>query len=590
MKLKKVIALLLASVMTVTILSACGSKDEGGSTTTTPPANTTDTTAVGTVDDTKVEEIQSGYVPHVFSPDNPIEISMWIVTNSGAPTSDNKIIKRIENELGVTFDIEYTTTDNQDMRIGLLLAGGEYPELMASTNNDAMMTAGGAYLRLDDYLATGNWPLLSTHVDPYLRKLSYRGGDVEDGFYQFPNYNRWYGGEIILEDWSAPAFWIQKDVLVDAGYPDVTNGLSLDEYFELIENYAAKYPTIDGVPTIGFTLDFSEGRQWSVTNNALQLQGYPNWGGAYPDFETNIARHYITDNYSYRWAKKLNEINQMGLLDPECFTATTDQFQARLATGAVLGFPHQRWAFGQGQDVLRSEERYERTYVPLMPTFDGIAPNYSSAQLMNIHQGFGISVDCQRPELMLDFLEIMMTEYWQKLLLWGVEGEDYLVDADGIFYRTPEMRDQQDDAVWQAANQPRALRDQMPKRAGIWDDGNAYDPAFQRSEFLNNMVDYDKAFVKAYGYETWGEFFNTPTEIVSYYPIWQLHSMLSTDAALANTQLDELQYPAYQRLIMAKPEEFDAEWESFLNQVALIDTQLYLDEINAIIQDILANQ
>ncbi|MCL2051942.1 MAG: ABC transporter substrate-binding protein [Lachnospiraceae bacterium] len=572
--------------MAVSLLAACGSSNDGGAT--TPPAQV-DTSSTGQVDTQAVEEIQTGYVPWDFGPHNPVTITMWIVTNSGEPAADNKIHRRIQEELGVTLDIEFTTTDNQDMRISTMLAGGQYPMIMGTTHNDALMTAGGAYLRLDDYLATGNWPLLREHVEPHIRKLSYRAGEVPDGFYQFPNYNRWYGPQIQFEDWSAPAFWIQKAVLEDAGFPNV-DGITVDEYFELIENYAAKYPTIDGVPTVGFTLDFSEGRQWSVTNNALQLQGGANWGGAFPDLNTGVIRHYITDDYAKRWAQKLMEINQKGLLDPEAFTATTDQFIARLSSGAVLGFPHQRWAFGLAQDSLRAEERYERTYVPLMPTFDGIAPHYSTGQIMNVHQGMGISVDAENPEMLLDFLEIMMTEYWQKLLFWGIEGEDYLVDADGSYYRTQQMRDEQYDALWQASNQARAFRDQLPKFQGLWPDGNADSAGFQGREFFDGLGEYDQNFLTAYNKQYWAQFFNDAYEMPSFYPIWQLHGMLSVEASLANQMLDEIQYPYFARLALATPDTFESVWEEFVGQVALIDTQLYLDEINVIVDDILANQ
>lgn len=46
------------------------------------------------------------------------------------------------------------------------------------------------------------------------------------------------------------AFWIQRGVLKEFGYPEVT---TLDEYFQLIESYVANYPEINGEKTIGFT-------------------------------------------------------------------------------------------------------------------------------------------------------------------------------------------------------------------------------------------------------------------------------------------------------------------------------------------------
>ena len=44
-------------------------------------------------------------------------------------------------------------------------------------------------------------------------------------------------------------FFVQKAVLEEAGYPQIH---TVDEYFQIIEDYMAKHPEIDGVKTTGF--------------------------------------------------------------------------------------------------------------------------------------------------------------------------------------------------------------------------------------------------------------------------------------------------------------------------------------------------
>ena len=78
---------------------------------------------------------------------------------------------------------------------------------------------------------------------------------------------------------------------------------------------------------------------------------------------------------------------------------------------------------------------------------------------MNINQGYGISVSCKNPDVVVSFLNTMMSEEWQKIFNWGIEGEDYLVDENGRYYRTPEMREQQKDLVWRSKNRLEALYD-----------------------------------------------------------------------------------------------------------------------------------
>lgn len=584
MKSKKLIALLLASAMSVSVLAACGGKTETPATETKATESTTTETAT---DAGQAEDVpENGVVASngvVFSPDNPRTITAWIVTNETMPAEDNKITQLLKDKLGVTIEYELTITDNQDMRIGTMLAGGEYPDLIGSTDQRAGMVTGGALLKLDDYLASGDYPLLAEHVDPYMGYLSYKGGEVDDGLYIFPNYNRWYGEITGGEHWG-PGFWIQKAVLEDAGYPDLDN-ITIERYFELIENYAAKYPEINGVPTVGFAIGCATGREWALTNPPALLAGSPNNGGVIVD-DNDVANIYANSDYAYRWFKCLNEADKKGLVDRESFTTTNDQYYAKIASGAVLGMHDQRWAFGQGQDALVAAKMYERTYVAVMPTFDGATPWYADRPVMNVQQGFGVSSTCKEPEVALAFLEIMMSEEWQKILFWGIEGEDYLVGDDGLFYRTDEMRREQEDLIWRASNTLRAFRDQLPKRQGTYPDGNPHDAAGSKIEFYETLVDYDKQFLEAYNKQTWLEFINQAPDNPLYYPCWNIE--LTDDANVADKQMQQLSMQYLPKAIMASTDEFDDVWADYCSQFDKVDVKTYLDCINTGIQDRIA--
>ncbi len=143
------------------------------------------------------------------------------------------------------------TPDNVDQKIGVMLAGGQYPpDLVGTTDLKMRLLEGGALLRLDDMLASGgDYPNLATHVEDDIKKMSYSGEEVEPGLYIFPNYNRFYG-EPTGGTYYGPAFWIQKRVLEDAGWPDLSN-MTLDRYFELIADYKAKNPETEAPPDRG---------------------------------------------------------------------------------------------------------------------------------------------------------------------------------------------------------------------------------------------------------------------------------------------------------------------------------------------------
>ena len=90
-------------------------------------------------------------------------------------------------------------------------------------------------------------------------------------------------------------FWIQRRVLKEFGYPEVK---TLDQYFGLIEQYQAKYPTKDGKDTIGFaSFASSPGEYYTITNPVMHLAGYPNDGNVLVDMDTHEAKLYMaTDN------------------------------------------------------------------------------------------------------------------------------------------------------------------------------------------------------------------------------------------------------------------------------------------------------
>ncbi|GEN81450.1 ABC transporter substrate-binding protein [Actinotalea fermentans ATCC 43279 = JCM 9966 = DSM 3133] len=519
-----------------------------------------------------------------LTPSNPTTLSVWITTAQQAPAADNKITELLKEQLGVTLEYEIVTPDNVDQKIGVMLAGGDYPDLIGTTDLKMRLLEGGALLRLDDMLATGDYPNLATHVEDDIKKMSYTGGEVDDGLYIFPNYNRFYG-EPTGGTYFGPAFWIQKRVLEDAGYPDLSD-MTLDRYFELIADYAAANPETNGIPTVGFEVLASTGREWGMTNPPALLAGSPNNGGVIVDEDGN-AEIYADKDIARDYYEVLNEQYAAGLVDPESFTLTFDQYVAKLATGAVLGMHDQGWDFQTATQSLQSAGMDEYTYVPLMPVYDGVEPWYADRPVMNTNQGFGVSVSSDQPEAALKFLDLMLSEPWQKVLSWGIAGEDYEVGDDGMFTRTEEQRANYRDLTWRASNRLDALLDVLPKHNGQFSDGNAYSPDDQPTEFFATLTEYDRGFMEQYGKQTWLEFMNPQPENPVYYPAWNI--TLSDDANQVNQQITDASVQNLPKIIAGDPGEFDANWEAFVDAISRIDVQVYEDAINAGIQDRIAN-
>src|SRR5512139_3693733 len=80
----------------------------------------------------------------VLTPSDPTTLSVWITSAEQAPAPDNKITKLLKEKLGVTLKYEIVTPDNEDQKIGVMLAGGQYPDLIGTGDLRQRFLQGGA--------------------------------------------------------------------------------------------------------------------------------------------------------------------------------------------------------------------------------------------------------------------------------------------------------------------------------------------------------------------------------------------------------------------------------------------------------------
>ncbi|MGZ7442585.1 extracellular solute-binding protein [Paenibacillus sp. TH7-28] len=501
----------------------------------------------------------------------PFEITAFIGEAGQQPTPDNKIYKKIKDELGATFKYEFLAGDiNQ--KLGVMIAGSDYPDLMTGNTK---LTAAGAYIPLED-LIEEHAPNLKKHYEKYWNMMK----DPNDGhIYILPNYGA-YNGEVSSTWYSGPAFWIQKAVLEEFGYPQVK---TLDEYFDLIAKYKEKYPTIEGSPTIGFEILNYDWKNWGLFNAPQHLIGHPNDGGVVVN--DGKAEIFADKDYAKRYYQKLNEVNQLGLIDKETFTQNFDQYLAKISSGTVLGMFDQHWNFQDAEDALITQNKHERTYVGLPLVYDtSIKDHYRDRAALNLNNGFGISVNAKDPVKIIKLLDRLIQEDWQKVLAWGIEGEDYIVNEEGRFMKTQEQRDKFTDATWKLANKADTLYGFMPKMEGYFSDGNATDAAAQPEEYQAGLKEYDKKFLAAYGYESYVDFFSDPPENPIYYPAWSVDLVEGSEAKIVNTKLNDLSTKYLPQAILAKPGEFDKAWEAYTSEIHKLNVKAYEGRINEVLQ------
>ena len=321
--------------------------------------------------------------------------------------------------------------------------------------------------------------------------------------------------------------------------------------------------------------------EWGMTNPPNFLAGNPNNGGVVVD-SNNVASIYADKQIAHDFFKILNAEYAKGVVNPTSFTDNFDQYTAKIATGVVLGMHDQYWNFQTATQALQGSKMDDRTYVPVMPVYPGAEPYYADRPVMNTNQGFGVSVSSEQPEAALTFVDLMLSEPWQKVLSWGIEGEDYLVDAEGVFYRDEQQRINSKDLTWRSSNKLTALLDLLPKHNGQFSDNNAYSPDDQPKEFYETLSDYDKDFMKAYNRQTWVQFVNSPPDNPVYYPCWNIG--LSDEANEVNQQLNDAAVQYLPKAITGSVDAFEDNWTKYVDTIHKVDVKVYEDAINEGIQ------
>jgi putative aldouronate transport system substrate-binding protein len=564
--------LLLVAVMVFSVITACTKKgdpdqpggDQPGGTVTEPGGTTTP------------DEKPAGQKLE------PITFTMFVAGPGEAPPKDNKIVKKLQEITGVTIDFEFLVGD-MEQKVGIMIAGGDYPDLIGAGQARGRFLNAGSFAAVDDYLP--NYPNLWKHYEPYLDTL--RSVSADNKIYILDIWGRQYrledGQDDFYEgDYNGPAFWTQKDVLAWDGY---SYPKTLDAYFDLLERYFEAHPTIDGQPTLGFEVHSQDWRSFCLKNAPQHLIGGRNEGDVVVHPDTLKVEIYQNKWYAKEYYKKLNEVFKKGLIHPETFSRNYDNYLSVISTGRVLGMFDQQWNFQDGESVLVSEGKIERTYVPLGISLDGSDVPYNRVRSEGIigGNGMGISVKCKDIERALQFMDTLLEEDVHRLMYWGIEGEDYYVDENGRYRRTPEQKANFDNPDWRLANSGAVIGDQFPKLEGRYSNGNSCGAGTQPEERLENQFPYDKEFYSKYGFYSKSDFLPL-MDHPGYPEVWSIFSTMEEDniAKPIFDEITDLQNRYLPGVIMS--DNFDAAWDEYVARYENVNYKALEEEIERQIQ------
>ncbi len=564
---KKLVSILLVSALAASALTGCGG--DSGESQQTQTAGSSGETSDTAGDAAGTESAEgSGEIK---------EFTAFFATPGTEINDDNEIQQIIAEKTGAKCKETWLTGQSDSEAVGTLIASGEYPDFIEGGSGTLQLYEAGALVALDDYL--DNYPnIKALFTEQQWDQLRQDDGKI----YWIPQFSCIKNKESVCTH-NDEAFWIQTRVLKWADYPEIK---TMDQYFDLIEAYNEANPTMeDGTPNIPYTILCEDWRYFCLENAPQFLDGYPNDGSVIVDPDTLKVIDYNTTPTAKRYFQKLNEEYKKGIVDPESFTQTYDEYIAKVSTGRVLGMIDQWWDFAYtAGDAIRQQglDAEGCNYVPLPITIEEGIQNqwHNSGGVLNVSSGLAITVSCEDVEGALKFVDDLLSQEIHNLRSWGVEGVDYNVLDNGEFSRTPEQVAQASDAAYKASHL--CTYSYFPQYSGMSDDGiNANKPEGQPNEFYANLQSDVKECFDAYGVQTYVEMIGTSEAPGAWYPMWSYSNTLttSTPGGTAWNRMGEIKHEYLPKVVMAS--DFESGWSEYMDAYESCNPQDFLDEMQA---------
>jgi putative aldouronate transport system substrate-binding protein len=491
----------------------------------------------------------------------------------GTELNKNNVVQDlIAEKIGAKCKETWLTGQTAEEAVGMLIASGEYPDFI---NYTQQLYDAGALVALDDYL--DKYP----NIKNFWNDIQWNSLRQPDGhIYSIPQFGK-INEKLMDTQNNGEAFWIQTRVLKWANYPKIE---TLDELFKLLGDYYAANPTMpDGSSVIPFEILAYDWYYFCLENPSQFLDGHPNNGSVIVDPSNFEIIDYNTTPTAKRYFQKLNEEYKKGIIDQEFMTMNHDQFLEKVSSGRVLCMVEQHWDFNTAEEAIKTQKLNDCTYVPLGITIDpGMQEQYYAAnEAMALTGGLSITTSCKDVEGALQFINDLLDPEIVTLRSWGIEGTDYLVGDDGLYYRTQEMRDNAVNADYKASNL--CGYGYFPNFSGMNPDGkNAMTPDTQPSEFFEGLSAEVQECLTAYGAKTYVEMldYNTIDGMEQpWYPMWSFSNNLTTETpgGLAWTKMGDTKQEYLPQVVIAG--DFDASWNTYMDAYNACKPEDFLKEM-----------
>lgn len=478
----------------------------------------------------------------------------------------------------VELEIEDLVGSDVRQKSALLIAAGEYPDLIYCFDASGDFYTADALIPLNDYMKTAK--NLSKCYPESLQALSTQ----EDG-------NLYWLSRQATETsvYPSAAFFTSMDLLAQAGYPLITD---FYEWQDAIIAYIEANPTYNGQPLIAFTVPTEAHRASSVQYGASRfLAGYPNDGLTAVDPETFEAKVIMIQDYQKEFVRMMNRFWNLGIADQEMFMQNADQYQAKVASGRVVSTYDWRSYLSEAFDAIEALDS-SRAMVGLPLVLPGVeTERYRGARSFNAGTGLSISVSCEDPDRAFQFLDDLASDEAQIAMYWGLEGVDYSVDENGGLVKSAEQWAQYSDGEYLRSQGIDQFSDWLHFHCALepFACGTIASPSNTEEYAQYAYEPYEKEFLSHYadrGYTSFVSWFN-PSYDAYYQGGAAVRQRIAADdpRKIAGEIALERTLEYLPKLVMAAPEDFDSIWDEFVAEVETLPIHEYEELVTQMIRD-----
>ena len=450
MKKKKILSMLLATVMVAGSLAGCGSSGDTQSTSTDTGADSKTESAAGTetasTEAAAEENLDYQYgLDTTFHSDDPVTYSFFFSDASWYPMVDTwkteGVFKKIEEATNVTLDITSIDSGDYNQKVSLMINAGEAAYIIPKTYDESPYVDGGAIVPISDY--TQYMPYFTDFVEKYNMQDDLKTITKSDGkFYRLPGML-----EAPVQDYT---FMIRKDIFDAAGVdvPAIEKDWTWDDLYDALVKVKAYMVSEGMIKESDYVwsdlwcgsevTDGSGGNLLKLMASSYNVQAGWSIGNGMLYDSTKDEWYFgpTSDNFK-AYLSEVTKYVQGGILDPETFTqdnqtACNKFYRGETAILSVNRSQYTSWLANLDENL--GAGNYE-TYLCLIPR--GEKTNYlpENSRLEN-----GVMISKRALDELGEegFIKMIRFVDWlfysheaYNLTKWGVEGETYQVNADG---------------------------------------------------------------------------------------------------------------------------------------------------------------